>query len=35
MKKKLKKKYDAKPDQDVLEINVRNSIRATPIGGAG
>jgi len=35
MKKKLKKKNDAKPGQDVLKMNVRNSIRTTLIGGAG
>ncbi len=35
MKKNLKEKYDAKPDQEVLETNAINPIGSILIGDAG
>jgi len=35
MKKKLKKKYNAKPGQDVLENNASDPIGVVLIGDAG
>ena len=35
MKKKLKERYDTKPNQDVLETNASNPIRVILIGGVG